>query len=60
MQASSVRVVGNAALLWKGFGDRHVVHGRDAFAEGPEYFGGWVISAALTLATVLVVSHFRI
>jgi hypothetical protein len=25
-----------------------------------EYFGGWVISAALTLATVLVVWHFRI
>jgi hypothetical protein len=25
-----------------------------------EYFGGWVISAALTLATVLVVWHFHI
>jgi hypothetical protein len=25
-----------------------------------EYFGGWVVSAALTLATVLVVWHFRI
>jgi hypothetical protein len=25
-----------------------------------EYFGGWVISAALTLATVLVVWHFQI
>jgi hypothetical protein len=25
-----------------------------------EYFGGWIISAALTLATVLVVWHFHI
>jgi hypothetical protein len=25
-----------------------------------EYFGGWVVSAALTLATVLVVWHFHI
>jgi hypothetical protein len=25
-----------------------------------EYFAGWVISAALTLATVLVIWHFRI
>jgi hypothetical protein len=25
-----------------------------------EYFAGWVISAALTLATVLVVWHFHI
>jgi hypothetical protein len=25
-----------------------------------EYFAGWVISAALTLATVLVLWHFRI
>jgi hypothetical protein len=25
-----------------------------------EYFGGWVVSAALTLATVLVLWHFRI
>jgi hypothetical protein len=25
-----------------------------------EYFGGWIISAALTLATVLVVWHFQI
>jgi hypothetical protein len=25
-----------------------------------EYFGGWIISAALTFATVLVVWHFHI
>jgi hypothetical protein len=25
-----------------------------------EYFGGWVISAALTLATVLAVWHFHV
>jgi hypothetical protein len=25
-----------------------------------EYFGGWIISAALTLATVLVLWHFHI
>jgi hypothetical protein len=51
-------------------GGCHVTHwrshvGRADVIQGAgdhdvEYFGGWVISVALTLATVLVVWHFRI
>jgi hypothetical protein len=33
---------------------------RGAIDHDFEYFGGWIISAALTLATVLVVWHFQI
>lgn len=39
-------------------GRADAIHG--AVDHDVEYFGGWIISAAMALVTVLVIWHFRI